>query len=129
MHFNYSLVSTIIITHKRSTVKVLLISIKLCYNYATRYKVIITEVTTNGRTSFLHRRRTRVYHGVPGKDTFRAGAAFTFRHYCVKNPTRLKVDRDCFYYTDSLDAFLAKRRKSGPHGPRKVANEAEPQQV
>ncbi len=35
-----------------------------------------------------------------------------------------KIDREWFIYSDSLESFLAKERKSGPHGPRKKTVES-----
>jgi hypothetical protein len=34
-----------------------------------------------------------------------------------------KIDREWFIYADSLELFLAKKRKPGPRGPRKPSSQ------
>jgi hypothetical protein len=55
----------------------------------------------------------------------RSGLSKVYLAHLLKKGTLegFQMARDWFVYTDSLDAFLAKPRKSGPKGPRKKLTE------
>lgn len=56
----------------------------------------------------------------------RSGLSKVYLAHLLKRGTLegFQMARDWFIYTDSLDAFLAKPRKSGPKGPRKKPTQA-----